>query len=137
MPASPVSLFRFAVLALAQCSSPAWADVVIFTDARHPLISTGGSRVVLLDAPKQIEAALSENLPPDADKAASLVRARLAQQPELSKQIAQSYQGVLDAHTLGISKIPAVVVDRRYVVYGEPDVEAALAHIADYRNRAR
>ena len=35
---------------------------------------------------------------------------------------------------LGIAKIPAVVVDRRYVVYGEPDVSRAVARINAYRS---
>jgi len=32
------------------------------------------------------------------------------------------------------AKIPAVVVDRRYVVYGEPDVPRAVARIDAYRS---
>ena len=38
-----------------------------------------------------------------------------------------------DAWSLGVTKIPAVVVDRRYVVYGETDVSRALARIEEYR----
>ena len=37
------------------------------------------------------------------------------------------------AWSLGIAKIPAVVVDRRYVVYGEANVARALARIEEYR----
>jgi integrating conjugative element protein (TIGR03757 family) len=44
---------------------------------------------------------------------------------------------VLDAFSLGVTKVPAVVVDRRYVVYGEHDVAAALALIAAYRSSGR
>ncbi|NQB78478.1 DUF1525 domain-containing protein, partial [Pseudomonas aeruginosa] len=32
------------------------------------------------------------------------------------------------------AKIPAVVVDRRYVVYGEPDVSRAVARINAYQS---
>ncbi|MCL2876744.1 MAG: TIGR03757 family integrating conjugative element protein [Betaproteobacteria bacterium] len=94
----------------------------------------GSVRVVALDAPKQIEAVLSEGLPPDASKAAVIIRQRLAQNPAIHQQLAVAHQGVLDAFSLGVTKIPAVVVDRRFVVYGEHDVEAALAKIATYRN---
>jgi integrating conjugative element protein (TIGR03757 family) len=139
MSGSPVSLLlHFAAIALAVGLCPcAWAEAIAFTDSRHPLASTGNVRVVMLDASAQIEATLSANLPPDVDKAAALVRERLAQNPELPRQLAASYQGVLDAYSLGIAKIPAIVVDRRYVIYGEHDVEAALARIAAYRGGAR
>jgi integrating conjugative element protein (TIGR03757 family) len=40
-----------------------------------------------------------------------------------------AYQGVVDAWSLGIITIPAVVVDQRYVVYGEPDVAKAVVLI--------
>ena len=42
-------------------------------------------------------------------------------------------RGVADAWGLGVAKVPAVVVDRRYVIYGEPDVALALSRIARYR----
>jgi len=34
---------------------------------------------------------------------------------------------------LGLAKVPAVVVDRRYVVYGETDVARAVARIESHR----
>ena len=43
------------------------------------------------------------------------------------------HQGVTDAWSLGITSIPAVVVDQRYVVYGEPDVARAVARIEQRR----
>ena len=51
----------------------------------------------------------------------------------LQSDLAKAQQDITDAWSLGIEKIPAVVVDRRYVVYGEPDVAKALELI----NRAR
>jgi len=125
-----------AVLALGLCPR-AWAEAVAFTDARHPLTSVGNVRVVALDAPRKIEAALSEGLTPDAGKAAAIVHQRLAQNPSIHRQLAVAHQGVLDAFSLGVTKVPAVVVDRRYVVYGEHDVAAALALIAAYRSSER
>ncbi len=39
----------------------------------------------------------------------------------------------MDAWSLGITRIPAVVVDHRYVVYGDPNLERALAKIERFR----
>lgn len=55
----------------------------------------------------------------------------------LQRRIGHAYQGVADAWGLGIAKIPAVVIDRRYVVYGEPDVPHAVARIDAYRSTLR
>ena len=41
----------------------------------------------------------------------------------------QALQGSLAAYQIGVIKIPAVIQDNRYVVYGESDVLAALALI--------
>ena len=51
----------------------------------------------------------------------------------LQRRIGNAYQSVADAWGLGIAKVPSVVVDRRYVVYGEPDVARALARIEAHR----
>ena len=81
------------------------ADVLVVTDSRHPV------------------------------QAPALVRQRLHDGGEaLQRRIGHAYQGVADAWGLGIAKIPAVVVDRRYVVYGEPDVSRAVARINAYRS---
>ncbi|NQD96830.1 DUF1525 domain-containing protein, partial [Pseudomonas sp. CrR25] len=39
----------------------------------------------------------------------------------------------VDAWSLGVTTIPAVIVDHRYVVYGEPDVAKAAALIEAHR----
>lgn len=49
------------------------------------------------------------------------------------QSLVKAQQDVADAWSLGIEKIPAVVVDRQYVVYGEPDVSRALELIAKAR----
>ena len=55
-------------------------------------------------------------------RAAALVQQRLRDGGQaLQRRIGSAYQGVADAWGLGLAKVPAVVVDRRYVVYGEPD----------------
>src|SRR3989344_4580720 len=111
----PASHFRFApgwrtlglaiaLPALLAAFSPATfaADVVVVTDSRHPVKTTGGERL---------------------NQGGN----------DLQRRIAFAYQGITDAWSLGVTSLPAVVVDRRYVVYGEPDVARAVARIAQYR----
>lgn len=114
----------------------AWAaDVLVVTDSRHPVQAPAGVRIIELDQATRIEVELAAHLPADAQQAAALVRQRLHDGGEaLQRRIGHAYQGVADAWGLGIAKIPAVVVDRRYVVYGEPDVSRAVARINAYRS---
>ncbi len=125
-----------AVLCLALLAPVAVAaDVLVVTDSRHPVQAPTGVRVIELDQPAHIEAELTARLPADPAQAEALVRQRLLDGgADLQRRIGQAYQGVADAWGLGIVKIPAVVVDRRYVVYGEPDVAHAVARIDAYRS---
>jgi integrating conjugative element protein (TIGR03757 family) len=67
-----------------------------------------------------------------------MVRQRLhAGGSALQHRLTAAYQGVTDAWSLGITQIPAVIVDGRYVVYGVPDVNRAVALIKTYRKRHR
>jgi len=110
------------------------ADVRVFTDRHHAVEAPAGIHVVELDAPARIEAELAANLPADPAQAAAIVRQRLQDGgTPLQRRLADAYQGVTDAWSLGVTKVPAVVVDRRYVVYGETDVSRALARIEEYR----
>jgi integrating conjugative element protein (TIGR03757 family) len=110
------------------------ADIRVFTDRHNPVEAPADARVVELDAPSRIEAELAANLPADPAQAAAIVQQRLKEGgADLQRNLASAYQGVADAWSLGITKIPAVVVDQRYVVYGERDVTRALARIEEYR----
>ena len=122
-------------LVLALCGQVASAaDVLVVTDSRHPVQSAAGARVVELDLPERIEAELAAGLPNEPSRAAALVQQRLRDGGQaLQRRIGSAYQGVADAWGLGIAKVPAVVVDRRYVVYGEPDVARAVARIDAHR----
>ena len=125
--ALPASLAVFSPVTFA-------ADVVVVTDSRHPVKTMGGERLIELDEAPRIEAELSANLPTDPDQATALVKRRLTQGgTDLQRRIATAYQGVTDAWSLGITTIPAVVVDQRYVVYGESDVARAIARIEQHR----
>jgi len=110
------------------------AEVLTVTDSHHPIQALPGARVIKLDLPARIEAELSAGLPADPRQAEAIVQQRLREGKEtLQRRIGGAYQDVADVWGLGITKIPAVVVDRRYVVYGEPDVARAVARIDTYR----
>lgn len=111
------------------------ADVLVVTDSQHPVQAIANAQVIELDRPARIEAELSPGLPVDQNQAATLVRQRLhADGGALEQRLAKAYQGEADAWGLGLVKIPAVVVDHRYVVYGDPDVARAVAQIDAYRS---
>ncbi len=113
------------------------ADVVVFTDRHNPVVVPTGVRIVHLDAAQDLKTHLNSNLPNDPAQAASVARQRLQDGgADLQKRLAIAYQGLVDAWSLGVTHIPAVVVDRQYVVYGDPDVSRALIDIATFR-RAR
>ena len=123
------------LLSLLMLPAAAFAGVVVFTDKSHPISSADGVRVVLLDQQHHLETELSRDLPPDPLLAAAIIHDRLNSPSgkRLQSDLAIAQQALTDAWSLGIAKIPAVVVDRHYVVYGEPDVAKALELI----NRAR
>ncbi|HCF3586545.1 TPA: TIGR03757 family integrating conjugative element protein [Pseudomonas aeruginosa] len=143
----PASVFRFApgwlifglsfalLTALAVLSASAFAaDVLVVTDSRHPIKTMGGERLIELDEAHRIEAELSAGLPTDPEQAMAIVERRLnGGGADLQRRIASAYQGVTDAWSLGITSLPAIVVDQRYVIYGEPDVARAVARIEQHR----
>ena len=107
-------------------------EVWVFTDQHHTVFAVPEqARVFELDQTQQIENALSEGLSADQAYSAKFARSRL--NTNTHRQLAQAYQGNVDAWTLGIQKIPAVVVDRKYVIYGESNVTRAISRIQTYR----
>ena len=115
-------------------TAAAAAEVLAITDSGHPVQVAAGTRVIELDLPARIEAELAAGLPTDPTQAAAIVQQRLREGgQDLQRCLGRAYQDVTQAWGLGITKVPAVVVDRRYVVYGEPDVAHAAARIETYR----
>ena len=120
-------------LCTATCATTA-NTVWVVTDHLHPVQSVDGTRVISLDAPSQSEVMLSAGLPTDPHQAALTVQQRLKHDNgRQTRQLAAAYQGVVDPWNLGVTKIPAVIVDQHYVVYGDTDVAHALARIKEYR----
>ena len=135
----PIRRVCLLVALIAGCLPLARADVLAISDHAHPLTNLAGARVVLLDAPERLEQQLSEGLPADPRQAVAIMQQRMrsATAQKLERDLAKAHQEVADAWSLGVAKLPAVVVDRRYVVYGQPDVAAAVASIERYRSSGR
>lgn len=116
------------------CQAATAADVLVVTDSLHPVQAPAGVRVIELDQAARIEAELAANLPADPARATAIVQQRLREGgQDLQRRIARAYQDVADAWGLGLTKLPAVVVDRRYVIYGETDVARGVARIETHR----
>jgi integrating conjugative element protein (TIGR03757 family) len=107
------------------------AEVLVFTDNAHPVTNTGNARVIFLDRVAQIEKELSVGLPGNIDDS-ERVGKDLFNSPEGAKKVkelTEAYQGLMQAWQMQVSKVPAVVVDGQYVVYGQPDVGVAVSII--------
>ena len=112
------------------------ADTWVFTDTANPVTAPATARVILLDQQHHLETELSRALPSDPQQAAAIIQNRLNSPSgkRLQSDFAKAQQDLTDAWSMGIEKIPAVVVDRRYIVYGEPDVAKALELIKRTRS---
>lgn len=140
-PAAGETLLRTAI-AMAGCALAASAaasganatEVTVYTLRSMAVTAPASAILVHLDGAEAIEAQLSANLTADPASAVSVARQRLeAGEAKLQHDLAAAYEDIAVAWSLGITTLPAVVVDRRYVVYGEPDVASAVAKIEAFR----
>ncbi|OCG77731.1 integrating conjugative element protein [Gilliamella sp. Nev6-6] len=116
------------IISLLLCSLNAYASVTIVTDSVHPLHNIpDNAKIIMLDDSIKLHASLSDNLPNDPVQAEQLVKERLTTLgSSYQKNMKQTLQDALAAYQLGVIKIPAVIQDNRYVVYGKSDVSIAL-----------
>jgi len=117
----------------------AGADSVrVFTDRAHPVQmgARSDAQVIYLDAVKDIEAVLSEGLSGDPKQAEQQALALLhsARGRALQEELLQAWRGLAVAWRLGITHLPAVVMDG-HVVYGETDVTRAVARMEAFMAR--
>ncbi|WP_169878394.1 TIGR03757 family integrating conjugative element protein [Pseudomonas proteolytica] len=120
-------------------SATAHAETWVITDQAHPVSVPNGVRIIRLDDQQRLEEMLSQQLPNDQRQAEATIQRYLATPAgkRLQSDLVQAQQGITDAWSVGVEKIPAVVVDRRYVVYGEADVAKAIAQIDRARSLSR
>lgn len=115
------------------------AETWAVTDRSLPVNAPTNTRVILLDDQQRLEELLSNELPANPNLAAATIQSYLSSPAgrRLQRDLTQAQQGVTDAWSLGIEKIPAVVVDRQYVIYGETDVTKAVERINQVRGSSQ
>ena len=87
------------------------------------------------DFERAIEKRISADLPSDPARAQAIALLRLRDGGgTLDRELGDAYEEIAQAWSLGITTLPAVVVERRYVVYGDADVSRALARIEAFRS---
>lgn len=110
-----------------------FASVEVFTASHIPVFQVpSDATVVELDALAGLDEQLGYQLPANLQQAERIAQQRL-QSPSfqvLAQRYEQAAMAISRAWMLRINKIPAVVVNGQYVVYGQPNVAAALALIA-------
>lgn len=110
------------------------AAITVYTIRAVPVSGTADATVILLDTASEIEETLSTGLPDDPARAVAVARQRILDGGvALQRKLQAAYEPIAEAWSLGITTLPAVVVDRRYVIYGEPEVANAVARIEAFR----
>ena len=109
-------------------------DVAVFTLSTIP-VRADGAAVYELDAGERLSAEVGADLPGDPGRALAEVRRRLdaRESRTLRRALAVAGEGNALASELGIERLPAVVVEGRYVVYGERDARRAVDRVAAWR----
>ncbi len=122
-----------------QVSADSFKSVEIFTVAGVPMRGASSDMVIVeLDASARLDAEFSYGLSKDPEVAMSQLQKKLEVQGEsLYRKYHTHYTGLARARILGVLKVPAVVVDGQYVVYGETDVPASLRKIKQYMEANR
>lgn len=119
------------VLSVLSASIAGAAEVLVFTDSDHPVKNTGDARVVYLDQAEKVEKEMSAGLPGNIDEAEVVLKERLAS-PDGARMIeglTEASKDLMLAWQMGVNKVPAVVIDRQFVVYGQPDVAQAVSRM--------
>jgi len=121
---------------LASAGQNSQQQVTIYTTSDIALQAVpAGADVIYLDRQRQIEAVLSQGLPANPHQAAMAMQQRMTgpEFAQLVKELRKASEGLLQAKTHKIQKLPAVTVDHAYVVYGQPNVAVALRQIQTAR----
>jgi integrating conjugative element protein (TIGR03757 family) len=104
----------------------AGARVEAFSVGALPMVNARDASVHHVDALLRLEQQLSANLPSDPSRAHAVVAQRIAMLgPRLEHAVREGSAGLARCAQLGIQRVPAIVFDGRWVVYGVTDVDAA------------
>ena len=117
--------------------SSCYADIVIYTSHRYPVNEPPPHiQVVYIDAQEKLEDEIFNNLSAVSDIAEEQAK-EIINSPEweeYEKQLIELSNGMLKAWELKLKKIPAIVFNEKYVVYGTTDIEYAENRLRRYLN---
>jgi len=126
-------------LGLMFCSAVLAEPVQVFTDRKHP-VQRGGLDVpvIYLDEVERLENALSEGLSSNSEQAEKQALALLhsVKGQQLQRELLDAYATLARAWSLGVTHVPAVVMDG-HVVYGEADIAHAVKRIEAFKAGSR
>lgn len=131
--------YLFFLLSILFSAAPiALAQPTIYTTSRYPVADVEpGVQVFVLDEAQQLEQALFPALAGNEQQAEQQARQRM-QQPDwktTEARLTGAYQALVTAWSLGVEKVPAVVIDGRYVVYGTTDTRQAQQKLDEWREQ--
>ncbi|KAA8994693.1 MULTISPECIES: TIGR03757 family integrating conjugative element protein [Pectobacteriaceae] len=132
----PFRCFLTLLITLATQSTAAQA--IIYTTGKWPVISPQPDTVVqILEDVQNREQTLFPNLytSPEQAERQALLRMQQPDWQEKEARLTRAYQALMDAWSLGISKVPAVVFEDKYVVYGTTDIGLARQKLEAWRER--
>ena len=128
----------FFMLSAALVASGALAQTVVYTTPKLPVADPQpGVLVQILENVQVLEQSRFPVLSDHPAVAEHQAKQRM-QQPDWQLQEARlnrAYQSLLDARMLDITKVPAVVFDDKFVVYGTTDVALAQQKLEIWREQ--
>lgn len=101
--------------------------VEVFSNSAIYLTNARDARVYLLDALEVLDRELSAGLPASEREAQALVRRRLQSMgtAKLADRTRLGAEGIVQAARYGVDRVPAIVINGQYVIYGVTDIDAA------------
>lgn len=113
-------------IALSVMASQAVPHVEVFALSTIPIVNARDAQVYYLDGIAELEAALSNYLPPNEQQARAITEDRMHRLgPGVQQQLRQTGTGLARALEMKLQRVPAIVFDGKYVVYGVTDVDGA------------
>ncbi|EAS1759723.1 TIGR03757 family integrating conjugative element protein [Salmonella enterica] len=128
----------FFLLAAISVTTRSLATTVIYTTLTLPVaVPPSDVLVYILEDVHSLEQSLFPALSENQQQAEKQARLRIqrADWHEQEARLTRAYQALLDARTVGIEKVPAVVIDDNYVIYGTTDVALAQQKLDDWREQ--
>ena len=102
------------------------AHIEVFTLSSLPITRAGTSEIHIVDALQALKKELGRALPPTSDQAQRIVLGRMQQGGKtLNERTRRAAIALTRAAQLGIDRVPAIVFDHQWVVYGILDLQEA------------